>query len=86
MWNESAVILSANEDLAMQKLDLIRTAIEFENPDLAHLSGKGIAGIIWNRGEIWLVDRQNPIINDTGEQVYRIKAKIYAKGIFANYR
>lgn len=86
MWNESAVILSANEDLAMQKLDLIRTAIEFENQELAHLSGKGVAGIIWNRWEIWLVDRANPIINDLWEQVYRIKSKIYAKGIFANYR
>lgn len=40
MWNESAVILSANEDLAMQKLDLIRTSIEFENPMLQSLSGK----------------------------------------------
>jgi hypothetical protein len=86
MWNESAVILSANEDLAMQKLDLIRTAIEFENPELAYLSGKGIGGIIWNRWEIWLVDRDNPIQNDVWEKVYRIKAKIYAKGIFANYR
>lgn len=38
MWNESAVILSANEELAIQKLDLIRTSIEFENPDLANLS------------------------------------------------
>ena len=86
MWNESAVILSANEELAIQKLDLIRTSIEFENPDLANLSGKGVAGITWNRGEIWLVDRNNSTINDVGEQVYRIKAKIYSKGIFANYR
>lgn len=86
MWNESAVILSANEDLAMQKLDLIRTAIEFENPNLMNLSGKWISGIIWNRWEIWLVDRTNPVINDEGETIFRIKAKIYAKGIFANYR
>lgn len=40
MWNESAVILSANEDLAYQKMDDIRSSCEFDNEQLAYLSGK----------------------------------------------
>lgn len=49
MWNESAIILSANEDLAFQKLDMIRYSVEADNEDLRWMSGKGIDGITWNR-------------------------------------
>lgn len=61
MWNESAIILSANEDLAFQKLDMIRSSVEFDNDTLGYMSGKGMDGITWNRGEIWLIDRNTKI-------------------------
>lgn len=86
MWNESAVILSANEDLAFQKLDDIRSSCEFDNDKLGYMSGKGVDGITWNRWEIWLVDRSRYVTNENGQKSYKIKAKIYAKGIFSNFR
>lgn len=49
MWNESSAIISSNETLAMQKLDWIRTEVEFGNPKLADMSAAGIAGMTWNR-------------------------------------
>lgn len=86
MHNESAVILSANEELAFHKLDDIRISCEFDNEQLMYLSWKGVDGITWNRGEIWLIDRKSYITWDDGKPIYRIKAKIYAKGIFSNFR
>ena len=44
----------------------------------------------WNKTEIWLLDRDNPM-SRTGkdgklEQTYRVKAKIYALGIGGSFR
>lgn len=85
MWNESAVILSANEDLAFQKLDLIRCSCEFDNNNLSYMCWKWVDWIIWNRWEIWLLDK-NKSINIDWRVQYKIKAKIYAKWLFSNYR
>lgn len=90
MHNESSAIISSNQDLAGQKLDWIRTEVEFGNPKLADLSAAGIAGMTWNKNEIWLLDREHPIQrqSDDGkvETTYRIKAKIYALGIMGRFR
>lgn len=89
-WNEDGIIFSANENLAFQKLDLIRTACEFDNPELNYMCCKGIEGYIWNRGEIWLIDKNNPIviesINPRTDTLikhvnYKIKAKLHARSI-----
>lgn len=81
MYNESAIIFSANEDLAYQKLDLIRNCIEIENPSLNYMCSKGISGMTWNRGEIWLINKNDPIYMPDGTQSYRIMAKLYARSI-----
>lgn len=90
MWNESSAILSSNETLAMQKLDWIRTEVEFGNPKLNNLSAASLSSMTWNRWEIWLIDKRFPIaiIGRNGEptQTFRIKAKIYALGIFGSFR
>jgi len=49
MWNESSAILSSNETLAMQKLDWIRTEVEFGNPKLNNLSAASLSSMTWNR-------------------------------------
>lgn len=90
MWNESSAIISSNETLAMQKLDWIRTEVEFWNPKLADMSAAWIGGMTWNRWEIWLLDREHPIQRQGKdgkiETTYRIKAKIYALGIGGSFR
>lgn len=90
MWNESSAIISSNETLAMQKLDWIRTEVEFWNPKLWDMSAAGIGGMTWNRWEIWLLDREHPIQRQGKdgkmETTYRIKAKIYALGIGGSFR
>lgn len=90
MHNESSAILSSNETLAMQKLDWIRTEVEFGNPNLINMSAAGIVGMTWNRWEIWLLDRNHPIQrpgkNGQMDTTYRIKAKIYALGIGGSFR
>lgn len=90
MHNESSAILSSNQDLAWQKLDWIRTEIEFWNPKLADMSAAGIGGMTWNKNEIWILDREHPIQRqgEDGkvETSYRIKAKIYALGIMGRFR
>ena len=90
MWNESSAIISSNETLASQKLDWIRTEVEFGNPKLAHLSAAWMSSMTWNKTEIWLLDRDNPM-SRTGkdgklEQTFRVKAKIYALGIGGSFR
>ena len=62
MWDEDGIVFSASESLAHQKLDMIRTQCEFDNDKLAYMCSKGIEGYIWNRGEIWLVDKDKPVI------------------------
>jgi len=95
MWNEDSLILSANIDLAYQKLDAIRQACEYDNPQLSDLCSQSLDGYTWNRGEIWLVDRKNPIHNTVTDPVtgdisirtsYRVKAKIYARSILSTSR
>ena len=90
MWNESSAIISSNETLASQKLDWIRTEVEFGNPKLAHLSAAWKSNMTWNKTEIWLLDRDNPTTRMTEEwkveKIYRVKAKIYALGIGGSFR
>jgi len=95
MWNESSLILSANENLANMKLDLIRNAIETDNPDLHYMYSGDMNNYSWNRGEIHLIDRKNPrmarIINPKNgileeAPVYNIKAKIFARSMFSTSR
>jgi len=95
MWGEDSLILSANETLAHQKLDAIRTACEFDNPKLSDLCSQSLDGYTWNRGEIWLIDRKNPIHNTSTDPVtgevkirtsYKVKAKIYARSIMSTSR
>lgn len=94
MWNESSLILSANENLAYMKLDLIRNAIESDNPELRYMYSGDISSYTWNRGEINLIDKKNPMvhegINREGQVeqklLYNIKAKIYARSLFSANR
>lgn len=81
MWHESGIIFSANQELAYQKLDIIRNAIEIENPLLSYMCSKQYSSMTWNRGEIWLIDKMNPITKPDGTQAPRIMAKIYARSI-----
>jgi hypothetical protein len=92
MWNESSLILSANENLANMKLDLIRNAIETDNAELHYMYSGDMNNYSWNRGEIHLIDRKNPrmaktINPKTGFEeeipVYNIKAKIWARSMFS---
>lgn len=95
MWNESALILSANETLANMKLDLIRNAIETDNADLHYMYSGDMSNYSWNRGEIHLIDRKNPRMIEaidpktgykTEEPAYNIKAKIFARSMFSTSR
>lgn len=95
MWNESTLILSANENLANMKLDLIRNAIETDNPELHYMYSGDMNNYSWNRGEIHLIDRKHPrmirkINPNTGVEeeipAYNIKAKIFARSMFSTSR
>lgn len=94
-WHEDAIIFSANDQLAKQKLDFIRVTCEFDNNNFAHLCSKDLSWYVWNRDEIWLVDKNNPITifeqdPQTWERVskkkYRIISKIFAKSIYSTAR
>lgn len=95
MWGEDSLILSANIDLAYQKLDAIRTSCEYDNPGLANLCSQTLDGYTWNRGEIWLIDKDQPIHSTFTDPVtgnvsirtsYRVKAKVYARSILSTSR
>ena len=92
MWGEDSLILSANENLAYLKLDLIRNAIESDNEELRYMYSGDMSNYIWNRGEIHLIDRNKASVREvmnprTGiveqKASYGIKAKIYARSLFA---
>lgn len=92
MWNESSLILSANENLAHMKLDLIRNSIESDNQNLHYMYSGDIGHYSWNRGEIHLIDKNNPRVMETFDSkggqpsdtiVYPIKAKIFARSMFS---
>lgn len=92
MWDETVLILSANQDLAYLKLDLIRNAIESNNDSLRYLYSGDMSNYTWNRGELHLIDRNEPKILSSANArtgfeeekfTYNIKSKIYARSMFA---
>ena len=75
MHHKTIAIFSATEDLAVDKLRIIKTAIE-SFPQLHRYLGKGI--YTWNDKEIWLIDRDQGRQGTDGKMVYPVVSRIKA--------
>jgi len=80
---QSVLIFSATEELAVDKLRLIKTALE-TNPNLQRWNGKWYT--TWNDKEIWLVDREKKFIDATWKEQYPIVARIKAMWFNSSFR
>jgi hypothetical protein len=72
---KTIVIFSATEDLAADKLKIIKTSIETD-PNLAKYNAKGI--FTWKDNEIRLTDKSKVSVDDNWQKIYPVISRIRA--------